>query len=57
MFKRKAAKPLLSAAFCEFVQHLTVEEAERLTERRLTSPQATRNESVQDFILNRSSKI
>jgi len=49
--------PLLSPAFVEFVSYLDAGERERLTERRLTSIQESRNESVQDFIRNRSTKL
>lgn len=54
---KTVSTPRLSPAFVEFAQHLDASERERLTERRLTSPQESRNESVQEYILNRSSKL
>jgi hypothetical protein len=55
--KTVKSAPLLSHAFVEFVSYLSESERERLTERRLTSVQESRNESVQDFIRNRSSSL
>jgi hypothetical protein len=55
--KTKESAPLLSHAFETFVSYLEDGEAERLRERRITSIQESRNESVQDFIRNRSSKL
>lgn len=47
----------LSPAFLRFVSYLSEGERSRLIERRLTSPQHTRNQSVTDYIRTRSYKI